>query len=154
MVVVKIPTLIRAVKKMKRFASLDFLRGLALFLMIFLHTLADVLDIDGMMPKINDIPLMNVVALVVVPFLGGLAGMFLLVSSISNMVTMNKHLEKGMSVGILALRQFLGGLLLWLFAMLSEAVLNNYSAMGAIFRNLDDPIVWNWAFYALNKFKI
>jgi len=129
---------------MKRYASLDFLRGLAIFLMIFLHSIADILDIDGLLGKINDIPLMNVVALVVLPFLGGLAGMFLLVSAISNMVSMNKQLMKGMSVGLLGLRQFLGGFVLYLFAMLSEAVLNNYSALGEIFRNLDGVISWNW----------
>ncbi|MHA2254945.1 MAG: hypothetical protein ACXAAM_02630, partial [Candidatus Heimdallarchaeaceae archaeon] len=72
----------------KRFVSLDFLRRLAIFLMLILHMVSDYLDVDTLLAgdNINHIPLMNLVALLILPFMGGLAGLFLLTSSISNMI--------------------------------------------------------------------
>lgn len=55
----------------KRFASIDFLRGLAIFIMLFLHMVGDYLDVDTLLADINNIPLINIVALIVLPFLVG-----------------------------------------------------------------------------------
>ena len=96
---------------MRRYASIDFLRGLAIFMMLILHQVADTLDINNLLDNLDAIPLANVVLLVVLPFLGGLAGFFLLVSATGNAVSMTKFLMKGKSAGALAIRQFLGGFL-------------------------------------------
>jgi len=77
---------------MKRFASIDFLRGLAIFIMLILHMLGDYLDVNTLLVDINQLPLINIVALIVLPFLGGLAGLFLIASSISNMISMQKRI--------------------------------------------------------------
>jgi hypothetical protein len=51
----------------------------------------------------------------VLPYLGGLAGFFLLVSAISNTISMYRHLQAGKPVNALILRQIMGGILLLVF---------------------------------------
>ncbi len=129
---------------MRRFASIDFLRGVAIILMIFLHTILYVLDVDGLLDRINDIPSINLIAFIVLPYIGGMAGFFLMVSAIGNMVSMFRHLQAEKSVKDLAIRQIMGGILLLIFAMLSESILSWHGAVGNLMRHLDDPSRWNW----------
>ncbi|MFX1595318.1 MAG: hypothetical protein ACFFBK_04565 [Promethearchaeota archaeon] len=129
---------------MRRFASIDFLRGIAIFLMIFLHTILHVLDIDGFLDQINDIPMINIVALIILPFLGGLAGFFLIVSAIGNMISMYRHLQAGRNIKDLAIRQIMGGVLLLIFAMISESMLSIHGAFANLMKTLDDVSAWNW----------
>ncbi len=63
--------------RMKRFASIDFLRGMAIVMMLVLHMVSDYLDIDGIFANFDNQGLINILALAVLPFLGGLAGFFL-----------------------------------------------------------------------------
>jgi hypothetical protein len=121
---------------MKRYASIDFLRGLAIFLMIFLHIISDSLDIDGILNNINTVPLINFIALVLFSFLGGLAGLFLAVSAIGNMISMMKFLQAGKPVKDLIIKQVAGGVILLVFAVLSEGVIGYHGAFGEIFNNL------------------
>ncbi|NPD89068.1 MAG: DUF1624 domain-containing protein [Asgard group archaeon] len=125
----------------KRFASLDFLRGLAIFVMIILHIISDYLDIDTLLAgdNINHIPLINLIALVILPLLGGLAGLFLLASAISNMVSMQKNLKKGISAGSIAIKQVIGGIILLLFAMLTEGLTGYHGSFGNLISNLRNP---------------
>lgn len=138
---------------MKRFASIDFLRGFAIFLMLFLHIISDTLYIDTLITDLNNLPLYNIVALVIIPFLGGLAGFFLMVSAVGNMISMYKHLEKGKSVKELAIKQVLGGIILLLFAMLVEGIIGYHGALGEVFLRLDDPgyslpyILYRWNYF-------
>ncbi|MFX0036362.1 MAG: hypothetical protein ACFE9I_12080 [Candidatus Hermodarchaeota archaeon] len=129
---------------MRRFASIDFLRGIAIFLMLFLHTILHVLDIDGLLDQINDIPMINIVALIILPFLGGLAGFFLMVSAIGNMISMYRHLQAGRNIKDLAIRQIMGGVLLLIFAMISESMLSIHGAFANLMKTLDDVSAWNW----------
>lgn len=140
---------------MKRFASIDFLRGFAIFLMLFLHIISDTLYIDTLIADLNNIPLGNVVALIVLPFLGGLAGFFLMVSAVANMISMHKHLEKGKPVNALVVKQVLGGIILLIFAMLVEALIGYHGAFGELFLHLDDPSQNEWArvWYRWNYFE-
>ncbi len=129
---------------MRRFASIDFLRGIAIVLMIFLHTILHVLDIDGLLAQIDNIVLINIVAFIVLPFLGGLAGFFLMVSAIGNMISMYRHLQAGRSVKDLVIRQIMGGVLLLIFAMISESFLSIHGAVANLMKTLDDVSAWNW----------
>lgn len=131
---------------MKRFASLDFLRGLAILIMICLHIISHVLDLDLLFADINNQPIINLVLLVVLPFLGGLAGFFLLTSAISNMVSMYKVLEKGSSVKNLVVKQVVGGFLLLIFAMLAEGLIGYLGAFGNLVGDLGGTL--NWTGYA------
>jgi len=130
---------------MKRFSSLDFMRGVAILLMLILHSISDYLDVDALMGQLNNLPLINVIALVVLPFLGGLAGLFLLVSAISNMISMQKQLMRGRSPGMLALRQVITGLIIYIFAALSESTIGYYGSIMGMVRHLDQPLIVNWA---------
>ncbi|MEX2684829.1 MAG: hypothetical protein Q6373_024865 [Candidatus Sigynarchaeota archaeon] len=123
---------------MKRYASIDFLRGLAIFLMIFLHVISDSFDINGITSNINNVPVINVIALVVISFLGGLAGLFLAVSAIGNMISMMKFVQSGKPVKDLIVKQVAGGAILLAFAVLSEGVIGYHGAFGEIFNNLND----------------
>ncbi|MHA1126572.1 MAG: hypothetical protein ACTSO7_11735 [Candidatus Heimdallarchaeota archaeon] len=118
----------------KRFATLDFARGLAIFLMIVLHTIQFVLNVPDLFVNLDNLPLINMVALIIIPFYGGIAGFFLLISSSSNMVSMCRDLEKGNSIKGVVLKQIMGGVLLLFFAMLSEAVIGYNGAFGNFFK--------------------
>lgn len=124
---------------MRRFASIDFLRGLAILLMIILHTIGDVLYIDTLVADINNLSLLEIVLLIVLPFLGGLAGFFLMISAIGNTISMQKQLQRGRTSKEVAVRQIMGGILLLIFAMLVEAILGYHGFIGEIFQHLNDP---------------
>ncbi|HSQ66296.1 MAG TPA: hypothetical protein VLM85_23900 [Polyangiaceae bacterium] len=123
---------------MRRFASLDFQRGLAIFVMLFLHTVMFTFDLT-LLDHLAELRLLSIIALVAVPFLGGLAGFFLLVSAIGNMVSMQRHLQAGRPVRALFVRQVAGGLILLLFAVLTEAVIGCNGAVGQWVRHYYDP---------------
>lgn len=122
---------------MKRYASIDFLRGIAIFLMIILHTVNSTLDIDGLLSQINSVEMINLIMFITLPFMGGLAGLFLLVSAIVNMVSMQNQLQKGVSPPSLALRQIIGGGLIVFFGALTEAAIGYHAAFGEIFKHLN-----------------
>jgi hypothetical protein len=130
---------------MKRFASLDFLRGLAIVLMIGLHVVNGILNTDALLNKVSSVSLISLVSLLVLPFLGGLAGFFLLVSAASNMISMYRRLEKGQPTSTLILQQVIGGALLVLFAMLTEAVTGYNGSFGLFVRDLGGS--YRWATY-------
>lgn len=130
---------------MKRFASLDFLRGFAIFLMIGLHVVNGILDTNALLDNMNSNTFLSLLALVVLPFLGGLAGFFLLISATSNMVSMYRRLENGQSTNTLIVQQVTGGVLLVLFAMLTEAVTGYNGAFGIFVRDLGGT--YRWALY-------
>ncbi|TFG18465.1 MAG: DUF1624 domain-containing protein [Promethearchaeota archaeon] len=131
---------------MKRFSSIDFMRGVAILLMLILHSISDYLDVNGLVGQLNTIPFINVIALVVLPFLGGLAGLFLLVSAISNMVSMQKQLMNGRSPGMLALRQVFTGFIIYIFACLSESTIGYHGSIMSITRHLNvTPIIIDWS---------
>lgn len=139
---------------MKRYASIDFLRGLAILLMLVLHIISDTLDIDKLTSDLGNIALFQIILLVILPYLGGLAGFLLIISSMGNMVSMQKQLAKGMAGKTLAIRQILGGCLLLIFAMLSEAVIGYHGTVGEFFKNLHDlsagiydQYLWRFLFF-------
>lgn len=113
-------------------------------MMLFLHIINDTLDVDGLTADIGNVASINLVALVVLPFLGGLAGFFLMVSAIGNMISMMRFLQKGKPVKDLIIRQVMGGVLLLVFAMLTEGVIGYHAAVGSIFRHLNDPSAWSY----------
>jgi hypothetical protein len=110
--------------------------------MISLHIISDSLDLNTLFADINNEPFINVILLIVLPFLGGLAGFFLLTSAISNMVSMYKQLEKGLSAKDLIIRQILGGLLIVAFAMLAEGLIGYHGAFGQMIRGLGRTPDW------------
>lgn len=138
----------------KRFASLDFLRGLAIFIMLVLHIISDTLDIDSLVNNLSEIQLFQVILLVVLPFFGGLAGLFLIISAIGNMISMQKQLKNGAKWKDLMFRQITTGSLLLFFAMLSESILGYHGTLGDVFLHLNDlsagtydQVLWRFLFF-------
>ncbi len=138
-----------------RFVSIDFARGLAIFIMIILHIINTVLGIDEMITNVNDIPIFNLLAMIILPFYGGLAGLFLLVSSIGNTISFFKDLNKNKSVKSIVFKQVASGVLLLLFAMVTEGLLSQNALVGSFFGNLDDLSNFSWAsiLYRFNHFE-
>jgi hypothetical protein len=134
---------------MKRFSSIDFLRGTAIVMMLVLHIIADYLDTDAIFADLPNQGLINMLALAVLPFLGGLAGFFLAVSAIGNMVSMYRQLQAGKPVKELITRQVIGGFILLIFAYLVEGVIGYHGAFGEFLQNLPGPgnpgtLAFNW----------
>jgi len=79
-------------------------------------------------------PLFNIILLVLGLFFGSWAGLFLMVSAASNMISMHTNFESGKSVGSVVLKQVVGGFILLLFGFLAEGTLQYY-AVFVTFRN-------------------
>ena len=138
----------------RRFASIDFARGIAIVAMLFLHIIGDTLNIQYLLENINNYPLINIIVLIILPFYGGLAGFFLLISSIGNMISMQRDLEKGKSVRSIVFKQIFGGILLLGFAMLSEALIGYHGTVGEFFHNLRHNFIdWNYKEWQSDEFK-
>ena len=141
-------------RKHERFVSLDFARGIAIVIMLFLHIIQRTLNINVLLETINQQAMINLLALVLIPFFGGLAGFFLIVSSASNMISMYKDLQRGKSVRSLVFKQVFGGLLLLVFAILCEGLIGYQGLFGNFLHHLNDPaatewtiMLWRWNFF-------
>ncbi len=59
-------------------------------------------------------------------YFGGWAGLFLMVSMASNMISMYNNLERGKTIASVVLKQVLGGFILLIFSFLCEGTLQYY----------------------------
>ena len=122
----------------KRFVSIDILRGIAIIFMLILHVFYTVLDITTMRLNQFENPIINLLLLMALPVVGGMTGLFLMVSAIGNMVSMTKQLQSGRNAGQVALRQVIGGILLLFFAMLVEGLIGYYGYIGEFVQHIGD----------------
>ncbi|MBN2157589.1 MAG: hypothetical protein JW776_16195 [Candidatus Lokiarchaeota archaeon] len=129
----------------KRFASIDFLRGLAILLMVFVHTFMRWIDRDTVQSNINDYRLIILWLMLGLIFIGAWAGFFLMVSAAGNMISMYKGVEKSGKVGDMVLKQVLGGTLLLFCGVLVESVLGYHAALGELVLGKNDW--WTHIFY-------
>jgi uncharacterized membrane protein YeiB len=131
---------------MKRYVTLDFLRGVAIFGMIFVHILDDIYNLSWTEndATLQAAPLAAVVLLLMGIYFGSWAGLFLMVSATGNMVSMYNGLEKGKSIKSVILKQVVGGLILLFFGFLAEGTLQYYAVFQTIrMGNLDlTRIIW------------
>jgi hypothetical protein len=113
---------------MKRYASLDLMRGIAILGMTFVHILDDLYDYSWLddPARIAAAPTIALLLLLFGMYFGAWAGLFLMVSATSNMVSMYRNLESGKSVGVVVKKQVIGGFILLFFAFLAEGTLQYY----------------------------
>ncbi|MBN2157590.1 MAG: hypothetical protein JW776_16200 [Candidatus Lokiarchaeota archaeon] len=116
---------------MKRYASIDFLRGLAIFLMIFVHTLMRWVWRDPIYTDMGSYSLFVIIFLLATLFLGGWCGLFLMVSATGNMISMYNGFQRN-SVRQTIIKQIVGGILLLGAAILTEST----TGYGGYFGNL------------------
>ncbi|WP_457558459.1 hypothetical protein [Candidatus Harpocratesius sp.] len=111
-------------KSLNRIASLDFQRGLAVWMMVFLHVFNHIydyswVDMDTMFN--GSIPYFLAGSLVLLAFFGSWAGYFVLLSGIVTTLTFFKSTIKGKSVKNLLKKQFLTGFGILIVGYLTEA---------------------------------
>lgn len=136
---------------MKRFASIDFLRGFAIFMMLILHMVSHTIDVDTLTADMSSVKFIEFLLMILLPFGGGLAGFFLMVSAMGNTVSMEFELQRNTPWRIVAKRQVMGGLILLFFAMLVEGLIGYNGDVGMnvhyALRAASDPTVqggWIW----------
>jgi hypothetical protein len=95
--------------------------------------------------NLDSYPLIILVILLAAIFFGGWAGFFLMVSASGNMISMYRNLERGKKVGDVVLKQVIGGSLLLLCAVLTEAVIGYHGYLGEI--ALGHPEKWDILLY-------
>jgi len=105
--------------------------------MVFLHVVMFIYDTSWTSGDlINSAPTLLIVVGVVGLFLGGWCGFFLLVSSVGNMISMQNAYQKGSSVGTVLGKQLITGIILLIFAMLSESVIGYQAWIAAVIKNV------------------
>lgn len=65
-----------------------------------------------------------------IAYMGGMAGLFLMVSIISNTISMNKQLKEGKPLGKVVMNKLIAGVLLLVFAFMCEAFLGPNGFLG------------------------
>lgn len=137
---------------MKRFASIDFLRGLAIFMMLILHMVSHTLNVDALTADLSKVKFLEFIFMIILPFGGGLAGFFLMVSAMGNTVSMEHELARNTPGHVVAMRQVMGGVILLFFAMLVESFIGYHGDVGenihtALIAASDPnmgPATWTW----------
>ncbi len=137
---------------MKRFASVDFMRGLAISLMLILHMIMHTLNVDALTADLSRLKFIEYVLMIIIPFAGGLAGFFLMVSAAGNAISMENALKQNLSPTALAHRQVVGGFILLIFAMLVEGLIGYHGDVGvfvhqslkAVSNPEIAPVHWSW----------
>ncbi|MGA1821879.1 MAG: hypothetical protein ACMUIG_05075 [Thermoplasmatota archaeon] len=118
---------------MRRYSSIDFLRGFMIFMMVVIHTPMRWYDrswVEGS----GDLEISGLTAVffLILIFFSAWAGLFLMVSSVGNMISMQRNLDRGKSPVNIIMFQVVGGLLLLLFAVLVESTIGYHGYMGEV----------------------
>ncbi len=123
--------------RLKRIASLDFQRGLAVWLMVFLHVFNHIYDyswVDTSNLFDGSVNFFLMAFLVLLAFLGGWAGYFLLISGTVNALTTTKAVLNGKSPIKQLKKQILSGIGVLVVGFLTEG-LGYYGIFGRILRS-------------------
>ncbi|MGA1866744.1 MAG: hypothetical protein ACMUFK_04675 [Thermoplasmatota archaeon] len=115
----------------KRIATLDFIRGLCIMGMVALHIFGRVYDSSWIgTDQMSDKSLLHITGLLSLAYIGGMAGLFLMVSSTSHTLSIHGQLKKGGKLENVMKRQLAVGLLLLLFAFLAESTIGHHGFLG------------------------
>ncbi len=136
---------------MKRIATIDFVRGFAIFGVCFVHFFSDLFDADSALSNINSLPLSLVLILLIIVYLGTWGGLFVMISAAGNMFSMQANLEKGVSPKLVAEKQIVSGIILLAISMLVEGVLQRYGYLGFLVPvwGPPQPTRWFWHMFTM-----
>jgi hypothetical protein len=129
---------------MKRYASIDFLRGLAIFLMIWVHTFQRWVFREPLYSHMGEYSLFAIIFLMAILWLGSWCGLFLMVSATGNMLSMQNGLERGTTIGSTVFKQVMGGTLLLLAGIISETVLGYNAYLGNLVFGTNNWVLMLW----------
>ncbi|MEA2071385.1 MAG: hypothetical protein U9O98_08855 [Asgard group archaeon] len=126
-------------KARSRIATLDFLRGLAIWLMTFLHAAANIYDSSVMtsnMDNFMNMPIGVIILAISLGFFGIWNSFFLLISAIVNSLSFSKRIQRGQEHEKALFKQLLTGVGLLIVNMIDNSFL--YSGyFGTAFRTGD-----------------
>jgi hypothetical protein len=119
-------------KIQQRIVTLDFQRGLAIFLMVFFHSIQHLYDISWA-TNVDELFKMNILVIlsvILMAFFTGWAGYFLIISAIVNALAMSKRASKGHRPIQILVKQLLTGVGILFAAMLTEGLFGYYGYLG------------------------
>ena len=117
---------------MKRSATIDFIRGMAIFGVCFVHFFSDLFDASSAFANINSLPLSLLLLLIIIIYFGTWGGLFVMISAAGNMISMQSNMEKGISPKLVAQKQIVSGLVLLATSLLVEGVLQRHAYLGTL----------------------
>lgn len=122
--------------KTKRIASLDFQRGLAIWMMVFLHVFNHMYDYSWVQPEdlFSNIDFFRSVFFAFSAFFGNWVGYFILISAIVNSFATTKKVLAGGSPEKLFGKQVLTGIGIWIAGAITES-LGYYGYFGRVLRS-------------------
>ncbi len=129
-------------KVMKRIATLDFQRGLAIFMMVFFHSMQHLYDFSWA-TDVENLLKMNfliVIGILLMVFFVGWAGYFLIISAIVNALAMSKRASRGHRPVQILTKQILTGVGVLFAAMLTEGLVGYFGYFGLALRS------GNWSY--------
>lgn len=132
---------------MKRYVTIDFLRGFAIFGVVFVHIFSDLFNQDAIFNDLDNTPLSFIIILFVIVYLGTWGGMFVMISATGNMFSMYANYDRGKTVKQVMMKQVVGGVILLFFSLLVEGVLQRYAFLGTLVPAWGPPdpsrIIWH-----------
>lgn len=131
---------------MRRFASIDLMRGSAIWMMVICHVIMRWYNYGWAQEgEFEGAPLFTLVFFVFMIYFSAWAGFFLMVSAVGNMISMYRSIERGNSWKRLVLFQVLGGSLLLVAAVLVESTIGYHGFLGELVMGHTDKwhmILW------------
>ncbi|MBD3191268.1 MAG: DUF1624 domain-containing protein [Candidatus Heimdallarchaeota archaeon] len=121
---------------LRRILTFDFLRGIAVFLMVFVHVIQHVYDeqwafnFDILFKQ----PFYTIIGVFLLAFLGTWAGLFLLISAAVNSYSLTRKVKKGQSPLKVLKYQILGGFALLIVSIIVECFIGYYGAFSNLFK--------------------
>ncbi len=116
---------------MKRLVTLDVLRGACIIVMVGVHVFSSIFDKSWIgTEEMASRTLLDIFFLLGLAYLGGMTGLFLMVSMVAHTISVNGQLEKGRDLKSVMLRQITAGVILIVFAFLVEGTLGQYGFLG------------------------
>ncbi len=116
---------------MKRMVSLDFIRGLCIIGMVALHAFGRIYDASWLgTDSMGGKSLLHILLLITIAYIGGMAGLFLMVSTISHTISMRDQIKAGKNINKVVARQLMAGFLLLAFAFLAESTIGHHGFLG------------------------
>ncbi|MGA1866492.1 MAG: hypothetical protein ACMUFK_03380 [Thermoplasmatota archaeon] len=116
---------------LKRIVTLDVVRGSCILGMVALHVFSAIFDRSWIgTEEMANKTLLDIVFLLTLAYIGGMAGLFLMVSIISHTISIRHQIGSGKKLADVMVRQIMGGLLLLLFAFIVESAIGHYGFIG------------------------
>ncbi len=133
-----------APRQIARYASIDLIRGVALFMNVFVHIFTDVFNLSPITDNLFGLPISVLLLFIAIGYFGSFGSWFIMISGTGNTISMQKGLEGGKSVGAVASRQIVSGIILVIFSFLVEGVFQFYGYFGTI-------LGWNGHAYDITR---